>query len=584
MKGKMVWIAASCLAVVFALTVGVYGAAAKEKEMVKIQVTKKDGTVVDKSVEKPKYGGTFIEMVALPVRYFDPALGHQYGCYPLHYTNEELIVGNWAKGSAGTGETTFTSAYLFPAPHIITGLLLESWDLEGPDTIVMHVRKGAHWHDKPPVNGREFVADDVVYSMKRLWEHPRSFYRTSIPWDTYMESLTATDKHTVVLKAKPGKLGMVFEYGFGQMKMHPKEVVEKYGDMTDWKHNCGTGPFKLVDYVEGSSLSYERNANYWRKDPLHPDNQLPYVDKLKQILITDVSTQLAAIRTAKVDLAAFAWEEAKDLIRLNPELQHAKYLTTYCTAVFFRVDKPESPFHDKRVRRALCMAVDQQSILKEYYEGNAELITSPLANIKEWEELLTPFDKLPESVRELYEYHPEKAKKLLAEAGYPNGFKTSIPAYQTHVDLLSIVKNQWSKVGVDLSIDVKEWGAFAALGNNMAHKELYIWSGVGGSYPFTFYWWTPASNFNYSQVKDPVIKETIDYCDQNYFNYKEKYARYREFVPYLLDQAYELQLPGPYAYMFWHPWLKNYHGEREVGYGNAVDAGIYIWIDQDMRR
>ena len=481
------------------------------------------------SCMKPQYSGTYVELVTLPVLYFDSASGHQYGAYPLYYTNEKLIIGDWAKGPAGTGDTAFTSAYLFPAPGIITGLLLESWDFTEPDTVVMHVRQGIHWHDKAPVNGREFTADDVVWSMKYLWEHPRSYYATSIPWDTYMESLTATDKWTVVLKAKPGKLPMVYEYGFGQMMLPPREVIEQYGDMLEWENVCGTGPFMLVDYVAGSSQTYVKNPNYWRKDPLLPDNQLPYVDEIKQLLITDVSTQLSALRTGKIDVGAASWEDAESLMKTNPELKHSKFLTTYCTAIFFRVDKPELPYYDIRVRRALAMAVDQQEIINEYYQGNAELITSPLANIREWANtgMLPPFDELPESIRELFEYHPDKAKQLLAEAGYPDGFDATIPAYATFTDLLAIVQDYWADIGVNLSIDVKEWGTFASLGNKMAHEQMYIWGGVGGSYPFTFFWWTPGSMFNYSQVNDPVINEAITWFDENYFNYEEKYPRYQ---------------------------------------------------------
>jgi peptide/nickel transport system substrate-binding protein len=265
MKKKIAWLVVSCL-MVAALVLASCGPAEEAEEeviteedgdMVKIQATKKDGTVVERLVEKPRYGGSLVTVMGYDPLYFDPSYGHQYGAYPLYYTNEKLIAGDWAKGPAGTDETTFTAGYLFPAPHLITGILLESWDLTDPNTIVMHVRQGVHWHNKPPMNGREFDADDVVYSMMYLWQQPKSFYAGTIPWDTNMESLTATDKWTVVLKAKPGKLAMVYEYGFGQMMLPPREVIEQYGNMQDWENVCGTGPFELIDYVNGSALTYK---------------------------------------------------------------------------------------------------------------------------------------------------------------------------------------------------------------------------------------------------------------------------------------------------------------------------------------
>ena len=536
-----------------------------------------------KLVVKPRYGGVLRQGVSSGYEplYFDPAFGHKWFAMSTHFTNEEVIVGDWAKGPSGTGETSFTVHYLFPAPHIITGLLAESWERHEPDTVILHIRKGVRFHDKPPMNGREFVADDVVFSYKYLWDSPRSFFAGQIPWDTHMESLTAPDKWTVVIECQPGKLAMVYEYVLGQMKILPRETIEEYGDLSDWENACGTGPFLLTDYVKGSSVTLTRNPNYWRQHPLHPEDTMPYLDGIKWLVIPDYSTQLAAIRTGKIDHMFAGWEEAEQLKMTSPELKYLKWHTATASTIFWRVDNPELPCYDIKVRQALSMAVDQQVIIDEFYMGNAELITLPAAPIVEFTDIRTPLKELPESTRELFEFHPDKAKQLLAEAGYPDGFKTSIICISAYVDLLSIVKDYWADVGVDLEIDVKEYGAYIAMGTKHSYEELYI-MGAGGGYPFTFFWWTPGSQYDMSLVDDPRINEAKDLVEANYFDETLKRQAMKDIIPYMLDQAYELQLPGVYSYTFWQPWVKGYYGEWQVAYGNP-DFAIYVWLDLDLK-
>ncbi len=117
------------------------------------------------------------------------------------------------------------------------------------------------------------------------------------------------------------------------------------------------------------------------------------------------------------------------------------------------------------------MAIDFKGIAKDYYSGNAEVFAWPVMPTLESRNYYIPLEQLPASVQELFSYNAEKAKKLLAEAGYANGFKTEIVAHQQFVDLLPIVKSYWAGIGVDVTIDVREYAVWASIKAAMTHNR-----------------------------------------------------------------------------------------------------------------
>ena len=162
----------------------------------------------------------------------------------------------------------------YPAPlYALKGALAESWEQPDDKTIVLHIRQNAHFHDKAPVNGREVTADDVEYNFHRLLgldkftdagpnPHASVATLTSIPW----ESVTATDKWTVVFKLKEPRLRALHHVlESHQTGLQAREVIEQHEEY-DWRNLVGTGPFMLTDVVEGTSFSLTRNPDYWGYD------------------------------------------------------------------------------------------------------------------------------------------------------------------------------------------------------------------------------------------------------------------------------------------------------------------------------
>jgi peptide/nickel transport system substrate-binding protein len=369
----------------------------------------------------------------------------------------------------------------------------------------------------------------------------------------------------------------------------PPEVINKYGDMKDWKNSSGTGPFMLTDYVSGSAITFIKNANYFAKDPTHPQNQLPYLNGVKMLIIPDISTELSALRTGKLDmLPAVSWEDATSLTKTNPEL---KYNIRYLAPTFpvGRVDKPDLPFKDIRVRQALNMAIDKQGIVKDFYAGHAALLGYPWPPTKTYEQIYTPLEQQSKAVQDLFTYSPDKAKQLLADAGYPNGFTTHIicDGTTTQPDMLAIVRQQLLKIGVDMQIQTKESGVYTTITRGRTHEEMLMKGSVDYSFPFRMLM---------------VRKESFD--DPAYFEADFTRAAYndvsrlvgvddatvnktlKEVGKFSLEQAWGIWLPAPQAYDMWQPWVGNYHGEQDVGYlaGPADRILDWVWIDQALKQ
>ena len=605
MKNKIVWLILSYLMVAALLLVSCGPAEVEEEEEVvtpeeeEVAVPEEEEVVPEgkemvrdslgRLVEKPKYGGMLVTARSSDVRSFDESYsGYGQALTPtLCLTNEELITGDYLKGAIGSGETSWVGRTVFENTSV--GCLAESWEFPDDQTVIFHLRKGIHYALNPAseasrlVGGREVVADDVAFTLEQYFVLPSS-YGSSVYKPEVRDpiKITAPDKYTVVAEWIPGYAGEMFrvaEYN----SIIPPEVVEKYGDMQDWRNSVGSGAFMLTDYVPMSAITFVKNPNYWRKHPLYPDDTMPYLDGVKWLIIPDRSTRMSALRTGKIDSLGVGWEDVEDMTRTNPELVWAKFPPGMSTLIFMRTDKPELPFYDKRVRQALQLGLDNQAIVDEYYDGNAVLVVHPIAPLPEFGDMYTPLEELPEAVQELYGYHPEKARQLLAEAGYPDGFETSVICTAGHVDILSIVKSYWEQIGVILNLEVRESAVYNSIDYRNTHKEMIVGNGIDNT-PHVWVNFFPDNTGNNSMIDDPLVNEAIDYTMEHSAEWDKIVQRCRETYPYILEQAWTVPLPAAYSYVAWWPWYKDFRGESQIGYWNTANIALYTWLDQDLKK
>ncbi|MBI2851032.1 MAG: ABC transporter substrate-binding protein [Chloroflexi bacterium] len=328
------------------------------------------------------------------------------------------------------------------------------------------------------------------------------------------------------------------------------------------------------------------------KDPVGPGkgNQLPYLDGVRLLIIPDASTRLAAMRTGKIDqMTELTWEDSAQLRKTNPTLLEAPGTIMSGIGPIY-INTTRKPFTDVRVRRAMMMATDLEAIRKNINGGLGQILTTPYPLVKGYEGLYLGLDdpEMPASVRELYIYNPDKAKQLLKEAGYPTGFKTSVLITSADVDYYSIIKDMWSKVGIDLTLDVRESGVVNRLrGPGVRDYDL----APGPHAPVSIYYsgswfWGLDTSSNQSQVDDPYINETMLAVNRAIVIEGEAkaMAMMKELMKYVLDRAYAIPRPRYNRPNMWWPWVKNYSGEWTIGYHNYRAFAGFVWLDQELKK
>ena len=561
---------------------------------------------VTATAEKPKYGGTLTLSNPTDLQYFD---GHwnlnTAGSTPaLCLTNQGLWSGDWTKGPAGgygTNQTDWSDSFdLF---DLKTGYLAEEvkWTadfVKSEGTIIYKIRQGVHWGLNPNleasrlVNGREFTTDDVIAELKRGTTWARAYIYGTLPELRDMP-ITKTGPWEITLKVPISSLyGALARLGDATV-LHPPEVITKYGDANKWQSSVGTGPFILTDFVPASGAVFVRNPNYWMTNPIGPGkgDQLPYADGVRLLIIPDKSTELAALRTGKIDrLTNITWEDAAQLRKTNPELKEAPGSIMSSIAPIY-IKTTIKPFTDVNVRRAMLMATDLNLIRDTLNGGLGQILTTPYPKVRGYDPLYLGLDDpdcTPE-VKELYVYNPQKAKQLLTEAGYPNGFKTTVLITAADVDYYSVIKDMWAKVGIDLSLDVRESGTI----NNLRGPGMREYQLMPGPHPPVPTWymggWIGVGGLNnpnnYSQVSDSYILEQMVEINKAIFTKSELEAMkmMRELMKYVLPQVYAIPRPRYNLINMWWPWLKNYSGEHSIGYYRFIGWTQWVWVDQNLK-
>jgi peptide/nickel transport system substrate-binding protein len=538
---------------------------------------------------KPQFGGTINIRFPSNIVNFDP------------YNEAQLtqIFWAWMESMGGPDWTLDPASFdykIFLRPNQYRkGQLAESWEFPDPYTFVVHLRKGIHWQDIPPVNGREFTADDVVYHYQRLFglgSGPKpSPWHATVQAYTNLISVTAADRYTAVFKWKIANpdLVMVSLLGVNPTQVfEAREAVEKWGDLTDWHHAIGTGPFILKDFISGKSATLTKNPNYWGHDERYPQNKLPYVDAVKIHIIPDNKQALAAMRAGEIDIICpVSLQDAQEMGKTNPEIVQIPLPFSMTATIDPRIDK--APFNDIRVRKAMQTAIDLPAIAKDYYHGLVDPYPAMLDS-RGLKGLGFPYEEWPQDLKEEYAYNPTAAKKLLADAGYPTGFKTNVVAdTAVDLDLLKIVKSYLSQVGIDMEIrlmDSAAWSDFVLLGHKHDQMSQRPLPAAGYAFePIRLLHGLQTGHPTHQMISDPV-------CDTLYprglaaASAEEAKQIYRDAIEYLARQHYSISLLQPKCFALCQPWFKGYYGQFGSITGSAVlsfDLARF-WIDKNLKK
>ena len=565
---------------------GVSSAVAADKKMVKDPTT-------GKMVQAPEYGGTLTYAERIEPPGTDPySQGH--GPRAVDAVSEKLAIANWG---IDRDEYGFTTRYV--PLFAFKGNLAESWETPDPTTIVLNIRKGVRWHDKAPMSGRELTAQDVEYNFHRYTGLGSGFTEPN-PFDSMKaatwESITATDDSTVVFKLKaPRKDGLETIIAHWFHFIMPPEVIEQHGDVQDWRNLVGTGPYMLTDWVKGSSMTYTRNPDYWGTDEKYPENRLPYIDELRRVIMPEQATWLAAFRSGKHDITGLAGDtqlgdigQLQSIQRSNPEITWYPWYFRAETGVAFNLRR-QSLFNDIRVRQAMQMAIDLETINKTYYKGFAKWQPQGIVG-----DSLTgyfiPFEEWPEAVKQGYRYDPEGAEKLLDEAGYPRGadgirFKTVLHHLQRwDIGYYEIAVEYWAQIGIDVEIQAHDNTPWSALVTEGAYEGMASYGLGVDQAPLPIMDWIQSSyTFNPTGHQDAVMDAKAEAAEAA-TTLEEQQRLVREADMYFIEQQWNIWGPKAPIFNASQPWIKGYNGEVEMGLARAAAIFARIWIDQDLKK
>lgn len=334
----------------------------------------------------------------------------------------------------------------WPEDKIIPDLA-QSWEISSDGlTYTFHLRNGVKWHD-----GKPLTSDDVKISLDRVRQPAKGQLspRASMVRAISQVDATAPDLVTVHVKYPTGSLASIL--AIDNLSIYPKHIIDAKGDMK--KDIVGTGPFKFKEYVAGSTLEYVKNPDYFVKGR-------PYLDGVKMFLIRDSATRFAALRTGRIDyLPPFAMSESQvAMAKADPTL----VIQTGASASFFHfgMNLAVAPWSDSRVRKAASLAIDREAFITTVFQGNG-LLGGPMPPKGEWGYTEDELQKMP-GFRQPKDADLAEAKKLLADAGFADGFKTTILTRpeEMYKNEATFVAAELAKIGIKAEIASKELAVY----------------------------------------------------------------------------------------------------------------------------
>ena len=513
--------------------------------------------------QTPKRGGVFRIRGEDATTGFDPHLfsNHHRISTNLSFTHSRLV-----KVKAGPS--------IVPGTLPVEGDLAESWTQPNDRTYVFRLRKGVRWHPKPPVNGRELTAEDVKYTYERFLSIKGNPNRSMLG---AVEKIDAPDKYTVRFMLNEPSGWFVDYLAQTVMWVVPREAVEQFGDLKRPEAVIGTGPWMLERYEPNVRLTLVRNPNYFVPG-------LPYADGVEVTIDEDPSSRLATWISGKYD---FAPEYGQCVRRLDldvakgrkPNLKTQDFTVLFSGVTMMKLDR--EPFKDVRVRRALALAMNWKEVLETNAWSQGHGVPNPAipAALKEWS---IPINQLSPEGRRHYEQNIPEAKRLLTQAGFPNGLKLPVEATlgwsPDYVDNLQVVMRNWKDAGIDTELRGKEFGAFISSAiygkfEKLAHSlrggspiaDIYLYAGH-----------VPGEALNASGVDDPKLTEMIKLQRRTLDTAKRRELVY-DIQRYLAEQVYYAYDASVTTVSAWEPYVKNFAPNLGHDYGGRLMAA---WLDR----
>jgi ABC-type transport system substrate-binding protein len=320
---------------------------------------------------------------------------------------------------------------------IVPGLATKWEQSKDGLTWTFYLRKGVKFHDGTPFNG-----EAVKIFIERMIG-PEKPSRSGL-YTPFVNSVEVVDDYTVKIILKAPFAFFLNNLAHSASGIISPTALKTYGKDIS-RRAVGTGPFKFVEWIHGDHLTMVRNDEYWGGKP-----------KLDKIIVKTVKEDSARVMMLQSgDAQLIVRIPSEDIPRLEKDPNIKLDSTETLRVLFIGINVTKKPLNDVRVRQALNYAVDKEAIVKNLYQGRA-LVSAGMVG-----PLTTGYVRI-----EGYSYNPEKAKQLLTEAGYPNGFKVKLWSpqgrYPKDFEMAQAIQQQLKKVNIDCTLDTMEWAAYLA--------------------------------------------------------------------------------------------------------------------------
>jgi peptide/nickel transport system substrate-binding protein len=363
-----------------------------------------------------------------------------------------------------------------------------------------------------------------MYGKKSDFKH-RYYFEDKI------KSIETPDKYTIIFKLNQPYAPFLRYIASPWCAIVAKEVVDKYGDLKNVA--IGSGPFILKEFVKGSHITMEKNPNYFKKG-------LPYLDGISWKIMSDPATALSSFIAGRLDVCGPYHFQLETLKKEAPDAIITESPGTHMWVLrvqpWIEGKKPlKKPLDDKRVRQAIAMAIDKPRLLKLAWGGFGSVGVGPIPPV--YEDALPPADQV--------KYNPEQAKKLLAEAGYPNGFTLELLTWNSDymTKPAQVLKEMLKEIGVDLKLNFLEFAQYF----NRAYRfeyEMSLHLTTAGVDPeeWLIPYYGPLDGATYYKWSNPELWKLITE-QQKILDVKKRKALIRDIQLKVMDDA-------PYTYLY----------------------------------
>ncbi len=536
--------------------------------------------------DDPVYGGEVTLYYPKFYNYFDPSMMDEY---QFAFWFETLWVLDWGLNDPSTyafGPGEIPAGYM-------TGQLADSWDFdEAAGTLTVKLRDGVVFQDGEPYNGRALTAKDVEWSYCRLLGiNGYDQIETEYDWPNNLNMIAnveATGDSTVLFTFAEGMANTISLTKLMNAKVNIGGP-EWDSCAQDWTCAKGTGPYVLTEYVPDNSMTFTRNDSYYGVDERHPENKLPYIDTVRLVYIADSSNILTQAMSGSLD---WFGENGKDVLSGDQlaqlSAQNAGTLYPYASgspsAIALKVC--QEPFTDLRVRQAMQLAIDLEAI-NGYLGNDGEVVVPGLwstalswSTVNEWpEDLKAQFTTSTAGLAA----NQEKARQLLADAGYPDGFSFDIELDPVaNLELYQVAGDYLSQIGITMNITVA-----AEMMEAVQHSQDYNlplqsagFGGGFGEYMLAFMMTGNGPMPNAFGHDDQEYLAKLDAMGRS-TSAEEQTAIGEELDQYFPNQHWAILVAGVQPnYDFMSNRVGGYSGEKVYYKGNMRTIWSRLWVTE----